>query len=45
MHLLRLANKQIVEVWALQNSIAQLQQMGVTLHSAADGEEHTNTVG
>jgi predicted ester cyclase len=40
MHLLRLANKQIVEVWAVQNSIAQLQQMGVTLHPAANGEEH-----
>jgi len=40
MHLLRLANGQIVEVWALQNSIAQLQQMGVTLHPAAEATEH-----
>jgi predicted ester cyclase len=30
-HLLRLANHQIVEVWAVQNSLAQLQQMRVTL--------------
>ena len=32
MHFLRIANQQIVEVWAVQNTIAQLQQMGVTLH-------------
>ena len=36
MHLLWLANKQIVGVWAVQNSIAQLQQMGVTLHPAVE---------
>lgn len=35
MHLLRLAEGKIVEVWALQNSIAQLRQMGATLHPAA----------
>ena len=34
MHLLRLADKKIVEVWALQNNIAQLRQMGATLHPA-----------
>lgn len=34
MHLLRLADGKIVEVWALQNTIAQLQQMGVTLQPA-----------
>jgi predicted ester cyclase len=39
MHLLRLANKQIVEVWAVQDSIAQLQQMGVTLHPAAEADD------
>jgi predicted ester cyclase len=44
MHLLRLANKQIVEVWAVQNTIAQLQQMGVTLQPAADVAERTNRV-
>jgi predicted ester cyclase len=36
MHLLRLANGYIVEVWAVQNSIAQLQQMGVTLQPAVE---------
>ena len=34
MHLLRLADEKIVEVWALQNNIAQLRQMGATLHPA-----------
>lgn len=38
MHLLRLADKKIVEVWALQNNISQLRQMGATLRPAADGE-------
>lgn len=37
-HLLRLQNGKIVEVWALQNNIAQLRQMGATLHPAADRE-------
>lgn len=32
MHLLRVGDKKIVEVWALQNTIAQLRQMGATLH-------------
>lgn len=32
MHFLRIDNQQIVEVWAVQNTIAQLQQMGVRLH-------------
>lgn len=36
MHLLRLADKKIVEIWALQNTITQLQQMGATLHPAAE---------
>jgi predicted ester cyclase len=36
MHLLRLANQQIVEVWAVQDTIAQLQQMGVTLRPAGE---------
>ena len=36
MHLLRLVDKQIVEVWALQNTLAQLRQMGATLHPPAD---------
>ncbi|MGE5673473.1 MAG: ester cyclase [Mycobacterium leprae] len=36
MHLLRLAHNQIVEVWALQNGVAQLQQMGLTLNTATD---------
>ena len=31
MHQLRIADQQIVEVWAIANTIAQLQQMGVTL--------------
>ncbi len=35
-HLLRLADNKIVEVWALQNSMAQLRQMGATLHPPAD---------
>ncbi|MEM7127754.1 MAG: ester cyclase [Chloroflexota bacterium] len=39
MHLLRLANQQIIEVWALQNTVAQLQQMGVTLQQAPAGLE------
>lgn len=37
-HLLRLQDGKIVEVWALQNSIAQLRQMGATLHPAAKQE-------
>jgi predicted ester cyclase len=44
MHLLRLANKQIVEIWAVQNSIEQLQQMGVTLHPAVGAAECNTTV-
>ncbi len=36
MHLLRLLNARIVEVWALQNNSAQLQQMGVTLLPAQE---------
>lgn len=35
-HLLRLANKKIVEVWAIQNTSSQLQQMGVTLQPATE---------
>ena len=36
MHMLRIVNQRIVEVWALANTIAQLQQMGVTLQPATD---------
>lgn len=32
MHMLRLVHLQIVEIWAVQDTVAQLQQMGVTLH-------------
>lgn len=32
MHLLRVADNRIVEVWAVANTITQLQQMGVTLN-------------
>ena len=32
MHLLRVVDRRIVEIWALQNGVAQLRQMGVTLH-------------
>jgi predicted ester cyclase len=31
MHMLRLKNNQIIEVWALQDTLIQLQQMGVTI--------------
>lgn len=34
-HLLRIADKKIVEVWAVQNTIAQLRQMGATLQPPA----------
>lgn len=37
-HLLRLQNGKIVEVWALQNNITQLRQMGATLHPATGQE-------
>ena len=36
MHLLRLADNKIVEVWALQNNLAQLRQLGATLQPPAD---------
>ena len=42
MHLLRLAHQQIVEVWAVQNTIAQLQQMSVSLQPAAGSVERNN---
>jgi predicted ester cyclase len=38
-HLLRLAEQRIVEIWALQNGVAQLRQMGVTLQPASDSAE------
>ena len=38
MHMLRVVDQQIVEVWAVGNSVAQLQQMGVTLQPAAPSE-------
>lgn len=44
MHLLRLADNRIVEIWALQNSVAQLRQLGVTLHPTSDSAERKNTV-
>lgn len=34
MHLLRVVDRRIVEVWAIADTIAQLQQMGVTLQPA-----------
>ena len=39
MHLLILADQKIVEVWTLQNTATQLQQMGATLHPPADTSE------
>lgn len=38
MHLLRLEGGQIVEVWSVQNTIAQLQQMGVRLQPDPEAE-------
>ncbi|HYF91464.1 MAG TPA: ester cyclase [Symbiobacteriaceae bacterium] len=39
MHLLRLADGRIIEIWAVQNGVAQLRQMGVTLLPAQDAAE------
>ncbi len=36
MHMLRIADERIVEVWALQNGLAQLRQMGVTIQPASN---------
>jgi predicted ester cyclase len=38
MHLLRIAGNRIVEVWAVANTIAQLQQLGVTLNPPEDNQ-------
>jgi predicted ester cyclase len=38
MHMLRVVDQQIVEVWAIANTVAQLQQMGVTLQPPARPE-------
>ncbi|MFN8446644.1 MAG: ester cyclase [Caldilineaceae bacterium] len=36
MHMLRLTDGKIIEVWALQNSVAQLMQMGAKLSPASE---------
>ena len=41
MHMLRIEHDQIVEIWAVANSVAQLQQMGVRLVPANETTEPT----